>query len=123
MLQKSKDTVRDTIKERTGQQLDYMCSAGGKDGISTDVKQGRRSFSDELNPVISDLLGTRSARKLQANILQLHKQINIILQTISCSQKIDVKKFEEHCTETMINIATQLSMGFVGSHTARSNSA
>ena len=101
-----KDVVRDTIKEKTGLRLDYVCSAGGKGGTSTDGKQGRRFFSDELNPVINDLLATRSSRKHQANILKLHKQMSIILRIISCTRKIDVKKFDEHCKETMINIAS-----------------
>ena len=98
--------MRDTIKEKTGLRLDYVCDAGGKGGTSTDGKQGRRFFSDELNPVINDLLLSRSSRKHKDNILQLHKQISIILLIISCTRKIDVKKFDEHYKETMINIAS-----------------
>ena len=106
ILNKSKDVVRDTIKEKTGLRLDYVCGAGGKGGTSTDGKQGRRFFSDPVNPVINDLLASRSPRKHKDNILQLHKQISIILRIISCTRKIDVKKFDEHCKETMINISS-----------------
>ena len=104
-LYKSKDTVRDVIKKKTGLCLDYVNSAGGKGGTSTDGKQGRRFYSDELRPVISNLLNTRCNKKHKENMLRLHKQLSIILRIVSCTRKIDVQKYEQHCKETMINIA------------------
>ena len=105
-LQRSKDDVREVIKERTGLRLDYVCAAGGKGGTSTDGKQGRRFFSNELVPVITDLLDKPHNLKQKGNLLKLHHQISIILRVISCTRKIDMKKFAHHCEETMINIST-----------------
>ena len=53
---KSKEKVQDVIKKKTGLRLDYVNSAGGKGGTSTDGKQGRRFYSDELTLVIDDIL-------------------------------------------------------------------
>ena len=73
-LYKSKGDVRETIKKKTGLCLDYVNSAGGKGGTSTDGKQGRRFYSDELIPVIDDLLSKPSNKKHKDNMLTLHKQ-------------------------------------------------
>ena len=105
-LFKSKGDVRDTIKQKTGLCLDYVNSAGGKGGTSTDGKQGRRFYSDELTPVIGDLLCKPSNIKHKDNMLKLHKQISIILRIVSCTRKINIEKYEQHCKDTMINIAT-----------------
>ena len=106
ILKKSMDVVQYEIKERTGLRLDYICGAGGKGGTSTDGKQGRRFFSDELIIVIEGLLAKPHTHKHKENLLKLHHQISIILRIISCTRKIDVKKFSAHCEETMVNIAT-----------------
>ena len=103
-LKKSKE-VREVIKKKTGLRLDYVNSAGGKGGTSTDGKQGRRFYSDELIPVIEKLLDDACNRKHKDNMLKLHKQLSIILHIVSCTKKINVEKYEEHCKETMINIA------------------
>ena len=105
-LDRSKKEVRDKIKLETGLRLDYVCSAGGKGGTSTDGKQGRRFFSDELLPIIEDLLSKVNNKKYQENLLKLHHQLSIILRIVSCTRKIDVEKFAKHCEETMVNIAT-----------------
>ena len=52
ILDSAKDTVRDTIKSRTGLMLDYVCSAGAKGDTFTDVKQARRFFSKECTVLL-----------------------------------------------------------------------
>lgn len=104
-LDKSKAKVQEVIKKKTGLCLDYVNSAGGKGGTSTDGKQGRRFYSDELTPVIRDLLSVRCNVKHKQHMLTLHKQLSIILRVVSCTRKINLVKYEEHCKETMINIA------------------
>ena len=104
-LYKSKVEVRDFINERTGLRLDYVNSVGGKGGTSTDGKQGRRFFSDELNAVIEELLSSTHNKKHKDAMTKLHKQLSIILRIVSCTRKIDVDKFEPHCKQTMLNIA------------------
>ena len=104
-LYKSKGDVRETIKQKTGLCLDYVNSAGGKGGTSTDGKQGRRFYSDELIPVIDDLLSKPSNKKHKDNMLTLHKQLSIILRIVSCTRKINIEKYEQHCKDTMINIS------------------
>ena len=82
-LKKSKDTVRDFIKKKkTGLRLDYVNSAGGKGGTATDGKQGRRFFSDELTPVIAELLSVRHNRKHKDAVIKLHKQLGLILPIV-----------------------------------------
>jgi len=66
-LKKSKEKVREVIKQKTGLCLDYVNPAGGKGGTSTDGKQGRRFYSDELISVIDDLLGTPCNTKHKDN--------------------------------------------------------
>ena len=105
-LNTSKEGVREKITKETGLRLDYVCSAGGKGGTSTDGKQGRRFFSDELLPVIESLLNKANNQKHKENLMKLHHQLSIILRIVSCTRKIDVQKFAEHCEETMVNIAT-----------------
>ena len=104
-LVKSKEAVQDAIKKKTGLRLDYVNSAGGKGGTSTDGKQGRRFFTDELIPVIGDLLSSRCNKKHKENVLTLHKQLSVILRIVSCTRKIHLERYERHCKETMMNIA------------------
>ena len=104
ILSTSKDTVRDAIKRETGLMLDYVCSAGAKGGTSTDGKQGRRFFSNEVVPVLKNLLSKQHNKKHLENILKLHNQLSLVLRVISCTQKIDVPKFSKHCKETMSHI-------------------
>ena len=96
--------MRDTIKERTGLRLDYVCSAGAKGGTSTDGKQARRFFSNECVPVVKDLLSKQHNKKHQENVLRLHNQLSLILRVISCTRRIAVPKFASHCKETMNTI-------------------
>ena len=102
---KSKEQVQGLIKKRTGLRLDYVNSAGGKGGTSTDGKQGRRFFSEELLPVIDNLLSKPCNQKHKQHMITLHKQLSVILRVVSCTRKIDIAKYESHCKETMINIA------------------
>ncbi len=104
-LIKSKETVQEEIKKKTGLRLDYVNSAGGKGGTSTDGKQGRRFFTDELITVIDELLSTRCNMKHQENMRTLHKQLSVILRIVSCTRKINLERYERHCKETMMNIA------------------
>ncbi|GAB1609579.1 hypothetical protein Ahia01_001243700 [Argonauta hians] len=88
---KSKEEVQDTIKKKTGLRLDYVNSAGGKGGTSTDGKQGRRFYSDELTLVIGDLLSTRCNLKHKQNILTLHKQLILRIVSVSLSHTHYIK--------------------------------
>ena len=80
------------------------CSAGAKSGTSTEGKQVRLFFSIECTPVLKDLLSKRHNLKHQENTLKLHSQLSIALRVISCSRRINVKEFDNHCKETMMTI-------------------
>ena len=107
VLDSSKNKVRDTIKEKTGLMLGYVCTAGAKGGTSTDGKQARRFFSDELTLVLSELLSKNNNRKHKENVLLLHKQLSLILRVISCTRQIDTEKFARHCQETTDTISSK----------------
>ena len=65
---------------KTGLRLDYVNSAGGKGGTSTDGKQGHRFSPDQLKPVIQELLNKRNNVKHKDAMVKLHKQLSIILR-------------------------------------------
>ena len=91
-------------RERTGLCLDFVCSAGAKGGTSTDGKQARRFFSNELIPVLEELLSKANNKKHQQNVILLHKQLSIVLRVISCTRRIDTDKFSRHCQQTIDTI-------------------
>ena len=104
-VREAKEEVRDAIKEATGLKLDYVNSAGGHTGTSTTGEQARRFFSDTSRPIIKELLSSRINMKYQEDMLKLHEQLSIVLRIISCTRKINVPLFEQHCEETCLNIA------------------
>lgn len=112
-LQQSKNEVRQFIKTKSGLKLDYVNSAGGKGGTSTDGKQGRRFYSDELIEVIGELLSQPHNIKHKVAMMKLHKQLSIILRIVSCTRKIDVVKFEQHCKDTMLTIVNNFPWAFL----------
>ena len=81
---------RQEIINRIGLRLDYVNSAGGKGGTSTDGKQGRRFFSDELKSAIEELLSQPYNQKHKDAMLKLHKQLSIILRIVSCTRKVNI---------------------------------
>ena len=102
-----KDEVRDTIKYETGLHLDFVNSAGGHGGTSTDGKQGRRFFSSNLQPVLRELLSKKNNIKHQESIIKLHRQLSMILRVVSCTREINLDKFQSHCKETMNHMVTK----------------
>ena len=87
-LYESKDEVRDVINERTGLRLDYVNSADGK-GTSTDGKQGRRFYSDELKTVIEELLSHPHNRKHKEAMTALHKQLSVMSRKCDNNNQIE----------------------------------
>ena len=96
-IRKARDIVRDSINNKTGLKLDYVNSAGAKGGTSTTGEQARVFFADKSHPVIKELLSKPNNIKHQENMLNLHRQLSIVLRVISCTRKINIPLFEEHC--------------------------
>ena len=73
--------VFEMIVEDTGLVLDVVCSGGAKGGTSTDGKQGRRFFSEELIPTLKKL-----TKEKYHDDLQMHALMTAILRVVSSQQ-------------------------------------
>lgn len=93
------------IHTDTGLYLDRVNTAGGKGGTSTNGPQGRRFFSEELIDTLKKLMPD----KHRENILNLHRQISVILAVVSSTRKVNIERFKELCDETSFNICENFS--------------
>ena len=99
-IRKGKERVLKNIKEDTGLVLDVVCTGGAKGGTSTDGKQGRRFFSEELIPTLQ-----RSTKeKYHNDLLQMHSLLSAILRVMSSQQPVNLPVYKENCKTLWVKI-------------------
>ena len=107
------------IKRVTGLSLDYVKSAGGREGTSTYGRQGQGVFSDHLIPVIRELLSKACNSKHQQTLHALHKKSSIILKSYLLHQKDQSLwgtlqgNYVEHCQQFSLAILSHTLHGAI----------
>ena len=81
--------------------LDVVCSDGAKGGISTDGKQGRWFFSEELVEPLKICV----SNKYVDDMLNLYCLISTILRVVSSFDLVNVPCFQEKYIEASLLIA------------------
>ena len=81
--------------------LDVVCSDGAKGGISTDEKQGRWFFSEELVEPLKICV----SNKYVDDMLNLYCLISTILRVVSSFDLVNVPCFQEKYIEASLLIA------------------
>ena len=85
-IRKGKERVFDMVITDTGLVLDVVCSGRAKGGTSTDGKQGRRFFSEELVPTLK----SATKDKYHDDILTIHALLSAIMHVVSSQQRVNL---------------------------------
>lgn len=101
-IRKGKERVFDGILSDTGLCLDVVCSGGAKGGTSTDGKQGRRFFSEEVVCTLKRL----TKEKYHEKMLRVHALLSAIMRVVSSQQHINLVEYVKYCKELSVLIAS-----------------
>ena len=101
-IRRGREIVLNIIQEDTGLLLDSVSTGGGKGGTTTDGKQGRRFFSEELLPSLQKL----TKEKYHKDLLQIHALLSAILRVVSSQQEVNQIVFKENCKTLSLLIAS-----------------
>lgn len=70
--------------------LDVVCRGGTKGGTSTDDKQGRRFFSEELAPTLKKA----AKEKYHVDLLRIHALLSAFLRVLSLQQLANIESYQ-----------------------------
>ena len=96
-----KDRVQAFLFQERGLVLDKVGGANDKGGTSNDGNQARRFFHADSAGAIVECVPL----KYKEHIRQLHKNLSVILQIISCTGEVDCEELEKLTLETSFLIA------------------
>ena len=82
--------------------MDVACSGRAKGGTSTDGKQGRHFFSEEVVPTLKRL----TKEKFHEKMLRIHALLSAIMRVVSSQQRVNVVGYVKCCKEVSCLVAS-----------------
>ena len=88
----------DAIITDTGLCLDVVCSGRAKGGTSTDGKQRRHFFNEEVVPTLKRL----TKEKYHGSMLKIHMLLSAIMHAVSSQQRVNISAYMKNCNVSIL---------------------
>ena len=99
-IRKANEELQEMIEMRTAMRIDMCNRAGEKTGGSTKGNDGRDFFFGKHTGSIDQIIKEAVPEQFQQGLLELHRDIGVILRIMACTRRVNVPEYRKFMKET-----------------------